>query len=871
MKKNYQLLFSVCILLAVTYFITKNTTNNSNSTTFEENYDREEESEEEEAYERVLKEDDFVKVPAFVPSKLTAKELRVYLEKRKKLEASGYQFTKYQKTVNELNNISKYTTINKVEEHVYANNKISGSWQQKNILTKGWRNNNNGFRADGSVYDPVNKELYVVSYAGHLYKIDESKKTSWILKNHKKNFKGNDFNGINLPSGAFRLLNQQNNGGMEFSDDEGRTWTTANGAYFQNSWNFKTLVTKTKTGRRIVAHGGKYNNGIGYDHIYISSDYGLNYTVSSLNFKQSDYVVQISKPHNSNSVYCFARRKSDAKLSIYKMDKEDDDFSLLFDAVQKMWGLDTVHGTLVNGVTHFYISHGKNNIFYSSDEGLNWTKTAGNSGRNLEEIHPTQPNICFKGFVNIFMSKDYGATWNVNPKGAHELHDNYVWDLQHMKTYDEEDGSNFTFVGMDFGSYYTSNSSDWESWVSVNSGSPVMMCYDMVATDTHNKIYTANQDRGSQGIIDNKTNDNLFEAYKEAPTDILRVALANNESSIWYWYYYGTIGRNDVVNGGGQNNITKKDFYGNWWASSMIGSPNKNEDAVYVATGNSLDKFTYNGTTIVKTTHPYNFGEPIISFAYSKLNTNLWYVGLKSGPFMYSKDGGNTFKKSTYTGVWPGQENSHKKRKTVILDSPTEENTVYYAGKGNYFLISKDGGISFTNHSTGLSVTRITSLDASPNGKFIFAASNNGPWVYAVDQDRWFKMTGPEVPELVEWTSVKFIPSKNIVRFATYGSGILDFKINENSLSTETNSTTKPFKLKAYPNPSNGIFKLYIPTNKEKIDLAIYNQTGVLVLKSILILKDKKATIDLTNLASGFYFAKINLNGKTTSIKLIKN
>lgn len=105
---------------------------------------------------------------------------------------------------------------------------------------------------------------------------------------------------------------------MEFSDDEGRTWANANGALFENSWNFQTLVTKSNSGRRVVAHGGRYiaPGNIAHHRIYISNDNGLNYTTSrtTSHLTIAEFDVKIYKPHNSKKVYCFARRKAILKF-----------------------------------------------------------------------------------------------------------------------------------------------------------------------------------------------------------------------------------------------------------------------------------------------------------------------------------------------------------------------------------------------------------------------------------------------------------------------------------------------------------------------------------------------------------------------------
>jgi photosystem II stability/assembly factor-like uncharacterized protein len=748
----------------------------------------EEETPEEIAYEMAMDEEALPK--PFDYTALKGDDLEEYNSWLKETEKSGFLFSSQEDFSNYFKaakqNMSSLTT----EKYFYANSTLSGTWDQKYLHMTSTTNpgyNEGGFRTDGSLYDPVNEEMYIVSFAGHIYKIDEDAPVKWSLRNHTKSFEGDKFNGVNLQDGSFRLLNQKANGGMEFSDDEGRTWMDANGAFFQGSANYTTTVTKKGNSKRILAHGARRNASDGnawYDYVYISTDYGLNYTTSSLTFKSSSFDVEILKPHGSRAVYLLARRTSDSKLYVYKMGENDADFSLIHEPTVKVDALSSVQGTTVNGTTHFYISYGNTSIYYSGNEGATWTKsvTTSDTGRNIVEVHPTKPNIVFKGFVELWMSTDYGVTWTRN---NHVLSNNdiYVWDLQHYKTFDKEDGGFFTISGYDFGTYYSTSPEDWNSWVSVSKGNPTTMCYDAETSEKHNIVYTGNQDRGSQSFSGDNDYDKSIPipTAREANTDVLRVAVANGGESAWYWYYYGAIGRSSVTNGGNfRTVVSRRDLYPNWSATSMVPSPNESEDAVYIPWANQLHKLTYNGSTVDRTLHSYTFSETTRSFGYSKISRNRWYVGLTSGKFMYSTDGGNSFTASSYSGSWPQQDNSHRKRRQVIATSPIDEATVYYAGKGNMFLISNDGGKTFTNHNSGLNVDRITELDASPNGQYIFAACEfDGAWVYSVQQDQWFKMDGLAVPDALGYTDVQFIESENAVRFATYGSGVLDFILDQ--------------------------------------------------------------------------------------------
>ncbi|WP_299012086.1 T9SS type A sorting domain-containing protein [uncultured Polaribacter sp.] len=795
MKKNtFKFIGYTCVIsIFIIILINKNILNISE--TYIDDYHHEEyaedyeESEEEIAYEMAMEKEALPK--AFDLTSLSDIELVKYNSWVEKVKQSNFEFSSSKDFSAYFASAKKNMTSTLSEQYSYANNTLTGVWDQKYLHMFSSTNpgySEGGFRTDGSLYDPVNEEMFIVSFAGHIYKIDEEAPIKWSLRNQTKSFEGDKFNGVNLANGNFRLLNQKGTGAMEFSDDEGRTWIDANGAFFEGNANYTTLVTKKGSSKRIVAHGARRNSSDAnawYDYVYISTDYGLNYTTSSLTFKSNTYDVEILKPHSSRAVYLLARRISDSKLFVYKMGENDSDFNLIHQpTTTAIKSLDAVSGTTVNGNTHFYISYDNINIFYSGDEGATWTKkvTDSNTGRNIIEVHPTKPNIVFKGFVELWISTDYGVNWTRN-KHVLSNNDIYVWDVQHFKTFDKEDGGFFTISGYDFGTYYSTTSEDWNSWISVSRGNPTIMCYDADTSEKYNRVYTANQDRGSQSFIDNPDHDitKPIPAEREANTDVLRVTIANNGESAWYWYYYGAIGRSSVSDGGNfRTVVSRRNLFPNWAATSMVASPNSSEDAVFIPWGNQLQKMTYNGSSVEQTLHSFVFPEAAHSFGYSNVNKDRWYVGLQSGRFMYSTDGGNSFSNSSYAGSWPTGENSHRKRRAVIATSPIDEATVYYAGRGNNFLISLDGGASFTNHNDGLDVDRVVDIEASPNGQFIFAACEfDGSWVYSVQQDKWFKMDGAAVPDAVGYTDVQFIEDTNVVRFATYGSGIIDFTLNE--------------------------------------------------------------------------------------------
>ena len=124
----------------------------------------EHESEEEIAYEMQMVKKAFPLVPEFSLENLKEKSLEHYNKTQSALKKSGNKFTNKE----ELTTYLKQTAINMASSNIlnevaYTENTLKGVWDKKNLALF----DDGGFRATGSVYDPVNETLYVVSSPGH--------------------------------------------------------------------------------------------------------------------------------------------------------------------------------------------------------------------------------------------------------------------------------------------------------------------------------------------------------------------------------------------------------------------------------------------------------------------------------------------------------------------------------------------------------------------------------------------------------------------------------------------------------------------------------------------------------------------------------
>jgi hypothetical protein len=95
--------------------------------------------------------------------------------------------------------------------------------------------------------------------------------------------------------------------------------------------------------------------------------------------------------------------------------------------------------------------------------------------------------------------------------------------------------------------------------------------------------------------------------------------------------------------------------------------------------------------------------------------------------------------------------------------------------------ISYDHGASFVPLNDGLPNTLVFELAGTPDDKYFFAATEVGPYVYIAEDEEWIDLAGISAPDQTYW-SVEYIPELHTARFGTYGRGIWDFIIDDESI-----------------------------------------------------------------------------------------
>jgi len=73
----------------------------------------------------------------------------------------------------------------------------------------------------------------------------------------------------------------------------------------------------------------------------------------------------------------------------------------------------------------------------------------------------------------------------------------------------------------------------------------------------------------------------------------------------------------------------------------------------------------------------------------------------------------------------------------------------------------------------------------------------------------------------------------------------------------------------AFPNPTNGLFEISLPTSEKKVTIELFNIHSQLISKKEYSIKNKKVNLSLRNNPDGIYIIKVNLD-KPVVLKIIK-
>ena len=273
--------------------------------------------------------------------------------------------------------------------------------------------------------------------------------------------------------------------------------------------------------------------------------------------------------------------------------------------------------------------------------------------------------------------------------------------------------------------------------------------------------------------------------------------------------------------------------------------------------------------TITAEEQTYDFGGPIAALACAPLDTDYWYVRDREGRFFYSSDSGASWTRSeAYIST-----DAYMRSGTSIVASPTNLGTVWIAGSGYDVLpvwISHDHGETFTDFSTGLPSTLVYMMDVSDDGRWLFAATEVGPYIRDLEGGDWQYAGGVTAPDQVYWC-VEWVEALQTARFGTYGRGIWDFTLGSGAPEEDV-PLAAGFGLRAAPNPFNASTTISFDLPRDaQVAIDLYDVRGahmVQVFEGPLTAGTRERTLRADRLPSGVYLVRLRVEGAQETLRV---
>jgi len=682
-----------------------------------------------------------------------------------------------------------------------------------------------------------------------------------------------------------------------YTDDEGLSWHTATGLDDIESWGwFRRGVVANDSTRTIYLLGVEWD----YVHwhavtaIYKSSDHGESFAkIYSVN--SDGHLFDIWTPR-----YAFADIYLLSGSSIYTVDSAGSlDSISSFDVIG---GLGDVSDVVLAGCKNdsgiylyaLFAKSGNSKVYGSINGGETWNyrgelpETPFLGTHNNFVCSNRNPFVLYFGAVQGYRSYDGGVRWTMlnnwweyYDRPETKLHA----DIPGIDVFLDGAGGEFALISTDGGLYISRDSLLTVQNLSLSDLAVSQYYSTYTCRFNPDVIYAGSQDQGFQRC--QTDSGGMLDFVQLISGDYGHIVSGDRGASVWTVYcgfagYYPSATTSDY--------IVTWDFEGSGylWMPPLMADPTA-VDKVYVGGGGSsggahLWRLHAHTFYISSEEEPFDFSEgdadvKISAMAFSPIDPHYRYVLTNDGRFFLSTDAGISWER---TPAFEGPH-SHYFYGSTIVASPITPGRVYIGGSGYSnppVYVSDDHGRTFTAMDDGLPNTLVYELSITPEEDMLLAATEVGPFVYIFDSGRWHDMSGVSAPDQVYWT-VDYVPPIRTARFATYGRGIWDFKIDSlTGIGEDFYAAKIPAKIKlsAHPNPFNTSVTISfdLPENTPG-QIKIYDSSGRLVAR----LFDGVLTKGLNSFVwdgassggykvpSGNYLAMLNAGGQNAHIKIV--
>lgn len=679
-------------------------------------------------------------------------------------------------------------------DDAFANGQVQGNWEERG-------SDNQAGNVKAVAYDSLTDNLYVVSDAGSLWKRTLTNGV-WSLQNNVFRFRNSVINLVHKPDNSERLLLIAD-GKVYYTDNEGQTMNLSSGISYPVAWggnNVVALASVNDAEKSIYCLAYVWDNVPWQPRywLYRSTDLGLSFTKIHSFDHGTDGMLSMAKMYNTNQVYFLDSKSSTGNLILYAVNGAT--LSTVNTSVSTESGKRCIlKAAYAAGAPMFYALFENKRLYQSVNSGTSWTlqSTLAETSWDRLEVSNDDPQKVYYGGVDAYRSVNGGLSFtkvNVwseyygNPLG--KLHA----DIMEIASFRKSDGSSFMIINNHGGCYLSTDNMVTNTNLSM-SGLRSSQYYDVLTDQRQpNRLFAGSQDQGFQRNL-TATTPGVLNFTQVISGDYGYLALSGTPYHLWTQYPGGALYYYDNPSAGVSTTWTMPGSqlpnYG-WMLPVVSTAFSQTENEVWMAGGNTsggtgsylskLKATTSAPIQISATQINYNFransnngNGGITAVEASRIDPNRIYVATEDGTFFTTTDGGANWTKTvSFTGPTPWYLYG-----SSIYASRIDPNLVWYAGSGYSnapVYKSTNGGQTFTAINTGLPSTLVYEIVANPDETLLFAATEAGPYVYVVADNRWYPMMSTNPVQ--SYVTVEYVMANNTVRFGTYGMGIWDFKLS---------------------------------------------------------------------------------------------
>ena len=764
---------------------------------------------------------------------------------------------------------------------------LAGRWYERG-------SNNLAGSIRATAYDPDTDALFAVSAGGTLWR-GPADGSAWAVVDQTRRYEPDALLLVERAGAAPQRLLAGVDRRVVYSDDDGATWTTATGIsaasnYYSGTWDIALALDGADTLLYLLSTSGYYDD----IELYRSRDLGQSWSrITNADMgTRSQHVDLVADPRQgapwllteagvsrvSPSGVMAAVAPAPAKADRRRLAAAAGDSSR----------------------TVLYTFDDANTVHRSDDGGQSWTPR----GTLVQDpwsvglfVNPDNPDQLVAGAVDAEVSYDGGASWvPVNRwfEYYRDVERMLHADMMSFAHYRRRDGSTFTVSANHGGLYRTADF--FRNSLNIGlAGLNVGQFYDVTSHAAHpGWVFGGTQDQGFQrGALGQPTR--AADLEQAISGDYGHLTFNADGSRLWMVYPGTMISYWDEPREGSRSGrVQVESDDESVWLPPMVAHPDPRRESVLVAGGSIAGG---GGSFILEAqADEQAFEFPVTDWTYdflaetraeltalgtSPLSTTRVYAATQAGRFFVTDDLGATWRQASGT-----YESGHYLYGQAIEASPVVADRVWLAGSGYTnpgVFRSDDGGLSFAPDDLGLPRTMVFELASSPDGAWLFAATEAGPYGQLVSEGRWYPLRVPGVPVQTFW-SVDYVASDSIVRFGTYGRGIWDLKILAGdpvvSVAERAASAAEPLRLS--PNPASTTVRLGLPETAgasapagEPTRVEVFDGLGRRVLAKAV--SDWSGTtgavsgysLDISGLAPGSYTVSVRRGERRHAARLL--